>query len=148
MKIMASISGYAGEPVTLLAFLDPANGILAIAKKAPTFRDKADEGYAFITNRRTESYDCLFTEEHMADAIRAYLMGEGSETIKVGDSAARYKPRIETDGVTDTGQKYRLHPGLSNGEVAVLALAHFQQRQGAISNASDAMDEMYDLFMI
>jgi hypothetical protein len=148
MKIMASVSGYSGDSVTLLALLDPATGVLAIAKKTRDFREVADEGYAFVTNTRTDAYDCLFTEDHWAQAIRDYQVAEGNETVKLGDEAARFSPRIETDGVDDRGQKYRLHADLSNGEVAVLALVHFQQRQLAMSAVDLAMDEWFDLITV
>lgn len=148
MDIVVSISGYAGEPVSLLAFSDPGNGVLAIAKKTRDFQEAGLEGFAFVTNTRAETYDCLFTEEHMADAIRAFLVGEGSELITLGDHASRYRPRIETDGVNESGQKYRLPADLTNGEVAVLALTHFHSRQRAITTAGAAMDEFFDLVMI
>ncbi|MBV4524399.1 hypothetical protein KVG88_30455 [Pseudomonas sp. SWRI74] len=148
MKIMASVSGYSGDSVTLLALLDPATGVLAIAKKTRDFREVADEGYAFVTNTRTDAYDCLFTEDHWAQAIRDYQVAEGNETVKLGDEAARFSPRIETDGVDDRGQKYRLHADLTNGEVAVLALVHFQQRQLAISAVDSVMDEWFDLITV
>jgi hypothetical protein len=148
MKIMASVSGFSGDSVTLLAFLDPATGVLAIAKKTQEFREVGDEGYAFVTNTRTESYDCLFTEDHWAQAMRDFKVAEGSETVKLGAEATRFTPRIESDGVDDHGQKYRLHEDLTNGEVAVLALVHFQQRQLAMSAVDSVMDEWFDLIRI
>jgi hypothetical protein len=147
MKIMASARGYAGKNVTLVAFLDPATGVLAIAKSI-TFREVADEGFAFVTNVRTESYDSLFTEEHWAQAIRDYQVGQGSETITMGDEVSRWAPRIETDGVDEKGQQYRLHADLNNGEVAVLALVHFQQRQLAITTVDSEVDEWCELLRI
>lgn len=147
MKIMASVSGYSGDSVTLAGVIDPANGILAVVKSVK-FREAADEGFAFITNTKTEAYDCLFTEEHWAQAIRDYQVAMGNETMTITDAATRFKPRLETDGVDEKGQKYRLHADLLNGEVAVLAMVHFQQRQKALTIADDAMDEWFDLVMI
>lgn len=147
MKIMVSISGYTGESVTLAGVIDPANGILAVVKSVK-FREVADEGFAFITNTKTEAYDCLFTEEHWAQAIRDYQVAMGNETMTINEAAHRFKPRLETDGVDERGQKYRLHAELQNGEVAVLAMVHFQQRQKALTIADDAMDEWFDLVMI
>jgi hypothetical protein len=147
MDIMVSITGYGGEKTTLLAEISPASGVLVIVKKI-RFREVADDGYAFVTNTRTESYDCLFTEEHWADAIREYQVAVGTDTLTMSDLTQQYRPRIETDGVGEGGQKYRLHPDLVNGEVAVLALAHFHQRQRAIVTGSDTLDEWCDLVMI
>ncbi|QLG96667.1 hypothetical protein HZF02_32640 (plasmid) [Pseudomonas yamanorum] len=149
MKIMASISGYSGDKVTLLAFLDPATGVLAVVKRAKAFKEVADDGHAFVTNTRCEAYDSLFTEEHWAQAIRDFQVAEGNETLVFSVEAARYRPeRIQPDGVDEKGQKYRLPSDFTNGEVAVLALVHFQQRQQAINIADDACDEWFDLLRI
>jgi hypothetical protein len=147
MQIMASVSGYTGGSVTLVGFIDPATGVLAIVKSVK-FREVADDGFAFVTNTKTEAYDCLFTEEHWAQAIRDYMIAEGSQTLAIADDATRWAPRLETDGVDEKGQKYRLPADLQNGEVAVLAMVHFQQRQKALTIADDAMDEWFDLVMI
>jgi len=147
MDIMASISGYSGERTTLIAFLDPATGVLAVVKHV-VFREIADEGYAFVTNTRSDAYDSLFTEDHWEQAVRDFRIGEGNETLIFSDESSRFTPRVETDGVDDKGQKYRLPSDLTNGEVAVLALVHFQQRQLAINVADDACDEWFDLLRI
>ncbi|POA45536.1 hypothetical protein C1893_23050 [Pseudomonas sp. MPR-ANC1] len=147
MKIMASVSGYTGESVTLVGLIDPATGVLAIAKSVK-FRDVGDEGFAFVTNTRTEAYDSLFTEEHWAQAIRDYVIAQGCQTLAIADAASRWAPRLETDGVDEKGQKYRLPEDLQNGEVAVLAMVHFQQRQRALNTADDAMDEWFDVVMV
>ncbi|MFV3292408.1 hypothetical protein ACNFBR_27215 [Pseudomonas sp. NY11955] len=148
MKIMSSATGYSGDPITLIAMLDPATGVLAIVKRSEEFREEPQPGFAFVTNVRCEAYDCLFQEEHWDDAIRAYKQAEGNEMVAFDDEVARYTPRIEVDGIDEKGQQYRLHPDLQNGEVAVLGLVHFQQRQRGILTAEEAMDEWFDLIRI
>lgn len=147
MKIMASVTGYAGEPITLVALIDPASGVLAVVKRVE-FREEAEPGFAFVTNFRCDAYDCLFQEEHWEDAIREFVQGEGNAMVTIDDGVSRWSPRIETDGVDEKGQKYRLREDLNNGEVAILGLVHFQQRQRGISRADQAMDEFFDLVMI
>lgn len=147
MKVMVSITGYAGEPISLAANIQDVTGVLAIGKKI-TFREAADKGYAFVTNTRSRSYDCLFNEEHWEEAIRAFYVAEANQTLAIGADATRFTPRIELDGVGEKGQKYRLHEDLTNGEVAVLALVYFQQRQAAITTGCNAMDGWTDLLMI
>lgn len=147
MKIMASISGYAGERVTLVALLDPVTLVLAIAKSIK-FREAREEGYAFVTNTRSEAYDCLFGEEHWDEAIRAFKVSQGNETMTLSDHTIRWQPRVESDGVDDKGSKYRLPDDMTNGEVAILALVYFQQRQLAITTANNAMDGWTDLITI
>lgn len=147
MKIVASICGYAGEPTSLAALLDPVTGILAIV--APMkYLEKRLEKAAFVVNTKAEEYDCMFKEEHLADAIRYFKEGIGTGMIMFSDTTLRFTPRIESDGVTESGQKYRLHANLENGEVAVLALAHFMNRQRAFQNVDNAMDAMLDLMSI
>lgn len=147
MKIIASITGYGSEPISLAAFLDHATGVLAIIMPV-NYREARDSDMAFVTNTKAPDYDCLFQEEHLADAIRAFREAEGTGMIALSDTTQRFRPRIETDGVNESGQKYRLHPDLNNGEVAVLALAHFMQRQRAVHNVESAMDAMLDIWSI
>lgn len=150
MKIMVSIGGYGAagtEPVTLTAFKNNALGILVILEKV-TYRDIADEGFAFVTNMRLKNYDCLFKEEHLSDAITAYKEAEGMNTIMLADDVAKYRPRIETDGVDTQGQKYRLAGDMGNAEIAVLALAHFMSRQRGIESLGRMSDDIARLYQI
>lgn len=150
MKIMVSIGGYGGagaEPVTLVAFKNNALGSLTVLQKV-TYREVADDGFAFVTNLRLKNYDCLFKEEHLADAISAYKEAEGMLTIVLDDEVARYRPRIESDGVDTQGQKYRLAGDISNAEVAVLALAHFMSRQRGIESLGRMSDDLARLYQI
>lgn len=147
---MVSIGGYGpagSEAITLSAFKNNALGVLVVLEKV-TYREVPDAGFAFVTNMRLENYDCLFKEEHLADAISAYKEGEGMGTIVLADDAARYRPKIETDGVDTQGQKYRLHADIDNGQVAVLALAHFMSRQRGIETLGRMSDDIARLYQI
>ena len=153
MKIQVSIGGYGGagaEPVTLLAQKNDATGVLAIAKKVE-YRTVAGPGFAFVTNLKLENYDCLFKEEHLSGAIQAYKEAEGMGMIVLGTDVMKYTPRIAVDGIDTNGQKYRLHDNMSNGEMAILALAHFMSRQRAISAREGQADKpfsMYEIFSV
>lgn len=150
MKIMVSIGGYGGagaEPMTLVAFKSNALGTMTVLQRV-TYREIADEGFAFVTNLRLKDYDCLFKEEHLADAITAYKEAEGMGTIMLADDVARWRPRIESDGVDTHGQKYRLAADIGNAEVAVLALAHFMSRQRGIESLGRMSDEIARLYQI
>lgn len=147
MDIVVSISGYTGLPVSLLAMLDHASGVLAIAKEI-RFREEREEGFAFVTNTRAPAYDCLFKEDQLAGAITVYKESEGSGVVALSESVAKFRPRVDSDGVNEHGQKWRLHPDMSNGEVAVLALVHFMEQQRRIQGALDAMDDLMDLVSI
>lgn len=150
MKIMVSIGGYGGagaEPVTLMAFHYSALATLIVQSKI-AYREEAAEGFAFVTNLRLKDYDCLFKEEHLADAITAFKEAEGMKTIVFEDEAARFRPRIETDGVDTHGQKYRLNHEITNAEIAVLALAHFMSRQRGIESLGRMTDDIARLYQI
>lgn len=150
MKILVSIGGYGGtgaSPITLAALRDDATGVLSVAKGVK-YRDEPLVGFAFVTNMRLPNYDCLFTEEHLQSAILAYKEGEGLGTFLIDDEVAKHRPRIETDGIDTKGQKYRLAPDFTNGEMAVLALAYFQSRQRSIGGLSDQMDRIANMYNI
>lgn len=147
MKIMSSARGLSGDPVTLAAVLDPATGVLVVTKKVE-FREEPDEGFAFVTNFRCETYDSLFLEEHWNDAIKAFKQAESAEALVIMDEVNRWRPRIETDGVDERGQKYRLREDMENGEMAILALVHFHERQRSMMAVDDAVDEFFDLVRI
>jgi len=150
MKILVSIAGYGGagsKPITLAATRDDATGVMTVAKEVK-YREEAPKGYAFVTNVKLPNYDCLFTEEHLQTAILAYREGEGLTTFILADDVARNRPRIETDGIDPRGQKYRLAADLTNGEMAVLALAYFQSRQRSVSSLTSQMDRIANLYDI
>lgn len=147
---MVSIGGYGpagSEPVTLMAFKSNALGTMTVLSRI-TYRESPDEGFAFVTNLRLKNYDCLFKEEHLADAITGYKEGEGMGTILLADDVSKYRPRIEVDGVDTQGQKYRLHSDIGNAEVAVLALAHFMSRQRGIESLTQMSDDIARLYQI
>lgn len=153
MRIMVSIGGYGGAgalPITLAAVRDDATGIMSVSREI-NFREAADAGYAFVTNLKMPNHDCFFTETHLQAAILAYQEGLGMTTFVVADGVAKHRPRIETDGIDPKGQKYRLAADLTNGEMAVLALAYFQSRQrsiGSLTGQMDRMAKMYDILSI
>ncbi len=150
MIICASIAGYNGKPTTLLAMFDEATRALVIRKEIE-YREARREGetdWAFVTNVRCAAYDCMFTEEHLADAVSAYKEMEGSGTAVIHDDVVKYRPRVESDGVDEKGQKWRLNPSMENGEVAVLALVHFMERQRGIGRVLEEMDDFMDLVSI
>lgn len=150
MKIMVTIGGYGAsgaEPVTLAAVKNNALGTLVVLKEI-TYREIPDEGFAFVTNLRLKNYDCLFKEEHLADAITAYKEAEGMSTIILEDDVVRWRPRIESDGVDTQGQKYRLAADIGNAEVAILALAHFMSRQRGIESLGRMSDDIARLYQI
>lgn len=150
MKIMVTIGGYGGagaEPITLGAFKNNVLGVTVVKGKV-AYREVPDEGVAFVTNMRLTNYDCLFRDEDLSGAIIAFKEAEGMGTFLFDDDAARFRPRIESDGVDTNGQKYRLAADISNGEMAALALAHFLSRQRSVDAISHITSDIARLYQI
>jgi len=106
---------------------------------------------AFVTNMKLPAYDCLFLEEHLSAAIRSYKEMEGQGLLTYSDDSMKFTPRVETDGIDERGQKYRLDQSISNGQMAVLAIVHFVSRQQAITSTatlSERMAGLYDIMSI
>jgi len=152
MKILASIGGYGStgaEAVTIAALRQP-DGILAIIRQV-NYTAERKEGMAFVTNMKLPAYDCLFLEEHLSAAIRSYKEMEGQGLLTYSDDSMKFTPRVETDGIDERGQKYRLDQIISNGQMAVLAIVHFVSRQQAITSTatlSERMAGLYDIMSI
>jgi len=152
MKILASIGGYgamAAEAVTIAALRQP-DGILAIIRSV-NYTAQRQPGMAFVTNMKLDAYDCLFQEEHLSAAIRSLKEMEGQGLLTYSDDALKFKPRVETDGIDERGQKYRLDANIDNGQMAVLAIVHFVSRQQAITKTatlSERMAGLYDIMSV
>lgn len=153
MKILASIGGYGpngSEAVTIAALRQP-DGILAIIKKTEVFHAERQPGMAFVTNMKLGAYDCLFQEEHLSTAIRSYKEMQGQGLLTFSADSVRFTPRVETDGIDEKGQKYRLDENIDNGQMAVLAIVHFVSRQQAITSTatlSERMAGLYDIMSV
>lgn len=146
MKIMASVSGFTGSPVTLLALLDDDTGVLAISKPVKYREDRIAPDFAFVTNMPLDDCDFRFTDDLMRDAIRSYFALSAQGVVTISNEAQRYQPdnRIERDSIDERGPKYRVSPDLDNGQAAVLALVAFTEHQrnvGAAIAAADELDE-------
>lgn len=152
MKIIASIGGYGpngAEAVSIAAIRQP-DGILAIIRKV-NYTIERVPGMAFVTNMKLPAYDCLFLEEHLSAAIHSYKEMEGQGLLTYGEHSVLFTPRVETDGIDEKGQKYRLDQSISNGQMAVLAIVHFVSRQQAITSTatlSERMAGLYDILSV
>lgn len=144
MKIQASITGYAGQPRTIVALLDEKSGIVTISKGLNTFRkERIGDDFAFIANYLASS-DCRFTDKELSAAIDAYFEYQQSGLLLISETALQYQPdnHIELDGVNESGRKYRIGADMSGGQIGVLAIAWFCQKQQAISGCMGYFDDL------
>lgn len=150
LKILCTIGGYGSngaDAVTIAAHRTP-DGTLAIVKQTEKCILERQEGMALVTNLKLPAYDSLFKEEHLSDAIRSYREMVGQDRLTFSERAMRYKPRIETDGIDEKGQQYRLDPNIDNAQMAILAIVHFVDRQFAITSSASMADRVAKLYAI
>ncbi|MCK2122114.1 hypothetical protein [Pseudomonas sp. PNPG3] len=121
---------------------------MAIIKQIEEAKYSRQEGMAFVTNLRLQAYDSLFKEEHLSDAVRSYKEMVGQGLLAFSEKATRFTPRIETDGIDEKGQQYRLDQNIDNAQMAVLAIVHFVDRQHAITATADLSARMAKLYDI
>lgn len=144
VKMRINVAGYQGEPVTLYAAYDPANDVLLVArddKYTPGPRD----GYLKITNQeRDEARDALFSDEDLSDAISAFFELDGLRLLTLSDTVRRHNPsaRIERDGITEAGVKYRISPDMSCAQVGVMVACLFANRQRGVRAADSFFSQL------
>lgn len=146
MKIQASITGYAGQPKTIVALLEPNSGIVTISKGLTTFRkERIADDFAFVANYLSAS-DLRFTDKELSESIGAYFEYMQSGLILFAEQAIQFQPdnHIELDGITEGGRKYRIGADVSGGQIGVLAIALFCQKQQAIQGCINQFDAMLD----
>lgn len=144
MLILCTIGGFQGQPVTLAGSYE--DGLLIVAKQLKYREDKPSPEFAMVSNLDLPDIDYRFTDAHFADAIRAYYAWRAQQNLDLVDALSRYSPdnRIESDRVDETGRKYRINPDIDNGQIAVLAMVSYAQRQSGIGSAVDMAKEFAD----
>lgn len=147
IRIQAEITGYAGNPVNLLGALDTESGLFIIAKELK-FGERMDGAVVVANDPRSERRDTLFAEDRLPDAIRVFFRAHSTGMLELHAAVAKHNPehKIESDGLSESGTKYRLGADVSNGAIAVLALAHTAERTYAAQSATDFASELADLF--
>ncbi|WP_321946591.1 hypothetical protein [Paraburkholderia sp. J10-1] len=148
IKIQTAITGYQGLPVSLLGGLDTETGLLMVAKEMP-YGDR-EATATFITNDpRTDERDGLFIDdEKLQRALRLFFRMRRTGLIDLMKTVSKHDPenRIESDGTTERGVRYRLAPDISNGNVAVLAMVEAADTAYRIEEASSFADELSSMF--
>jgi hypothetical protein len=148
VKIMCSIGGFTGQPITLLAGYDQSTGLLLVTSEVP-FKNERRDGFAFLTNSAfAESRDGLFSDANFEEAMMRFRELRAAGLLDLAEKLRKHDPdaRIDVRDVTDGGRTYRVSAEISNGQVAVLALTWFAARQRAISAAESMTSDLLGYF--
>lgn len=140
-----NIAGFMGPPVSLFAAYSHETDLLVIAKDPGAYDASPRDGFLKITNQsRDASYDALFDNDNMADAIKAYFEMESLRLVTIRADVVRHTPgsKIERDGFSDTGVKYRISPDMTSGQVAVMVACLYASQQKGVSAALSFADDM------
>ncbi len=143
VRIRVNCAQYGGSPISLFAMYDPGTEVLAIGRETPY--EAADRpGFLRVTTRPSDPvHDAVFTEDDVSDAVAAFFDLASMGRVQFMD-LARLNPKgkIEQDGMTESGVRYRLSPDIGNGQVAVLIAALFARRQTRIASSSKFMAQL------
>lgn len=144
MKIQACIGGYSGERATVYSLY--RDDILLVAKVA-AFREDRFEGSVIVSNTMLPARDAVFGEEHLKVAIDAMQMMKSAGTLHVDNMANAADPsyRVEFDSMDTAGRRYRLHPEITNAQVAVLATIWYVSRAKVRQDTVDMAAKLADL---
>lgn len=142
--IQSSITGYGGTPATILAVYDADKDILVISAQAANFLPtKAKEDYLLIVNNDRLNYDHLFKPEYFKEAIQDYFsfdLGRSKDgrdkRLVFGAKAVGCNPTnsIQRLGMDQNCPVYEVSEGITNAQVATLAICHYVQHYGQVMN--------------
>lgn len=144
MYLQANIGGYTGQVATVIAYLDIGNSELSIdivGKMNPSrFCDDEGNEAGLITNQPLDDCDYIFSEEDFSEAFKAYRYYANSGRLLFDEKAKRATPPLEVDKITESGSSFIVYGGITNEQLAVIALCLFARK---VTDAQIAL-EQYD----
>ncbi|MFM0405214.1 hypothetical protein [Paraburkholderia dipogonis] len=140
MNIQAIFKGYAGDGVTV--YSKWTNGILVV-NKVVAYREDRFKDCLIISDTDLAARESFFTDEHISDAIGAYMHMKACGEMDIADAAARGNPEHWVqDADTNNGlRRFMVKPQVENAVVAVLATCWQVKRSKAITKGLSLMDE-------
>lgn len=157
IQMQSTIGGMAaegGKVYTLIGALDVPSGVLAVLKAVEVKPGNPEARYrgcaAVSNNTESQARDVLFTDSDIRDAIQDYFDFSGRGLLRVEPEVARFDPasNIEADGIDDHGRKYRLGIGMTNGQLAVIAMCWHARRQRQVAGQMASFEEFAEDFGI
>lgn len=148
IRIQAEITAFSGQACNLIAALDAESGLLIVSKELP-LGQRAPDVLVTTNNPRADGRDRLFDESKFQNSIRLYFRATAMGMLELLPAVTKYDPahRIENTGVGEHGAKYTLHPEISNGAVAVLALMDAADVAMNAEGGSEMSREIRDMFL-
>lgn len=152
-QIQANITGYEGAACSLFAAYDEHTRILVMGALGE-YRPQRREGCLVITNMGENERDAFFSEAQLSDAIRAFYLLRSSQAadnksprLIFNDRAMRAHPEsvIERDGMDERGTKYRIAEGITNAQIAALAICHYAVRSDTVQSTVHFAHELQQL---
>lgn len=143
MKVQASIIGFTGKPITVLATVADDGGAIYVAKLVDYRKERVLDSL-LIANTMLEAVEFQFTEDMLGDAIAAFQQAKNGGLIKFSAEAQQADPSgaIEQDGITDAGRKMRIAAEIKNAQIATLAIALYATKASVNANVLSMFDEL------
>lgn len=155
IPMQVTIGGMSARPgssgMTVYGELDVATGLLLIDEAkavVPGVPVERRAGSAMLTNDLSApDYDAMFTDDHIREAITDYYGFQGRGLLMLEDAVRQFDPasKIEPDGIDEHGRKFRVAPDISDGQVAVMVMCWFANRQSAVNAQVAVFDDLADL---
>ena len=141
VKLRVNCAGYQGEPVSVFAAYDLDHDVLVIVdERAYEVGDRP--GFVRMTNREKDAHhDMVYGEDQIDLAVEAFFEMQAMRLIKFAGGNERLNPhhKIDREGLTMSGQKYRFSPDITNGQVASLFAALGARAQAGAAATQDFM---------
>ncbi len=138
-------------PTTALGMVDPATGALTVVGTTPKACGRRD-GLAYVTDDpRAADLDMRFGAVQVPGAIADFRRLVSMGLLTLGERVQVINPglKIEVDGLDERGKPLlRVAPDITNGHMAVLALAALACSQVGITDAEAMADRMMDVVSV
>jgi hypothetical protein len=143
--LQVSIIGFGNRPETVFSMLDEDSGVVMVSHAA-AFTAKRRKGALVLTNDPgLEDRDALFVAgEDLGDAVTDFSEMEGAiKRLAYAPGLERCRPSLEKDGYDASGPKWRINPGITAAQFAVLVTCWHVRRVGQhVGEALSLMDEL------
>lgn len=142
--LRVNIAGFHGEPASLYGAFDHAEDLLLISDSKAYDGGPAPD-LLKVSNQESDAYrDDLISDDDLQTAIMAFFEMDGLKLLAMAEKAKRHNPtnKIERDGVSETGMRYRISPDITCAQVAVMYACLAAKRQRAVSGALSIMEEV------
>ena len=140
-----NIAGFSGEAMSLYGAFSYEDDLLLISDSKPYVGGPGPADMLLISNQERDTHrDYLVGDDDMQAAIRAFFEMDGLKRMSLSDKAKRHNPgnKIEHDGVSEGGVKYRIAPDITCAQVAVMFACLAASRQRTVAGALSIMDEI------